>query len=93
MLAEARSEVMKQACKVDFLNTCISEFQRQSHSSRLDLEDEHFGYEESKREQVRLQEELVMREKTLRDTRIRSIHEMEKWRRAQELRVDEFSLQ
>ena len=34
-----------------------------------------------------------MREKALRGTRIRSIHEMEEFRRAQELRVDEFSVQ
>ena len=40
----------------------------------------------------RLQEELVMRENALRDTRIKSIHEMEELRRAQELRVDEFSV-
>ena len=33
------------------------------------------------------------RESTSRDTRIRSIHEMEELRRAQELRVDEFSVQ
>ena len=36
--------------------------------------------EESK--QVRLQEEMVMREKALRDTRIRGIHEMEDFRRS-----------
>ena len=42
--------------------------------------------------EVRLQEELVMKEKALRDTQIRSIHEMEEMKRAQELRVDEFSV-
>ena len=51
-LAEARSELMKQECKVDSLNTCIREHQRQSNSQRLELEDAHFGYEESRREQV-----------------------------------------
>ena len=45
------------------------------------------------REQVRLQEELLIREEALQDTRIRGIHEMEELRRAQELRVDEFSVQ
>ena len=92
MLAQARSELMMQECKVDSLNTCISELQRQTHSQRLELEDAHFGYEESRREQVRFQEELVMREKALRDTQISSIHEMGELKRAQELRVDEFSL-
>ena len=66
MLAEARSELMKQEYKVESLNTCISELQQQTHAQRLELEDAHFGYAESRREQVRLQEELVMKEKALR---------------------------
>ena len=49
------------------------------------------GYEESRREQARLQEELVEREKVFRDTRIRNIHEVEELKRAQEMRLDEFS--
>ena len=93
MLAEARSELMKEEYKVESLNTCICELQRQTFSQRLALEDAHFGNEESRRGQVRLLEELVKREKALRDTQIRSIHEMEELRRAQELRVDEFSVQ
>ena len=61
--------------------------------SELELEDAHHGYVESRREQVRLQEELVMKQKALRDTQIRSIHEMWEMKRAEELRVDEFSVQ
>ena len=34
-----------------------------------------------------------MKEKALRDTQIRSIHEMGELKRAKELRVDEFSVQ
>ena len=49
------------------------------------------GYEESRREQARLHEELAQREKALRETRIRSIHEVEKLKRAQEMRTDELS--
>ena len=51
------------------------------------------GYEESRREQARLHEELALREKALRDTRIRNIPEVEELKRAQEMRVDEFSVQ
>ena len=91
MLAGAGSELMKQEKRVDSLNTCILEHQRPTHSQRLELDDAHGGYEESRREQVRLPEEFVMKEKALRDTRIRGIHEMEELRRAQELRVDEFT--
>ena len=92
MLAEAKSEIMKQECKLDSLNTCTREL-RQPHSQRLELDDANCGYEESGREQVRLEEELALREKALRNTRIRNIHEMEELRRVQEMRVDEFSLQ
>ena len=71
-LAEARSELMKQ------------ELQRQAHSQRLELDDANCGYEESRREQVRLREGLALS---------RYAHEMGELRRAQEMRVDEFSLQ
>ena len=90
--AEARSELMKQDYKRESLNTCISELQQQTYAQRLEFENAHHGYVESRREQVRLQEELVMKEKALRDTRSRSIHEMGKLKRAQELRVDDFSV-
>ena len=39
MLAGAKSELMKQECKVDSLNTGIRELQRQAHSQRLELDD------------------------------------------------------
>ena len=42
---------------------------------------------------MRLQEELVMQEKPLRDTQIRSMHEMGELKRARESRVDGFSIQ
>ena len=57
------------------------------------MEDAHHGYAESRREQVRLQEELVWKEKAFRDTQIRSMYEMGEMKRAQELRVEEFSVQ
>ena len=93
LLAEARSELMKQEYKVESLNNCIHELQQQTYTQRLELEDAHHGYAESRREQVRLQEELVMREEALRGTQIGTIHEMGQFKKAQELRVDEFSVQ
>ena len=91
LIAEAKSEILKQECKFDTLNNCIREFQRQAHSNRLELDCVNCGYEESRREQARLHEELGQREKALRDTRIRNIHEVEELKRAQEMRIDEFS--
>ena len=86
MLTQARAELMES------LNNCVDELQQQAYAQRLDLEKTH-GYVESRREQVRLQEELVMKEKALREAQIRSMHEMGQMKRAQELRVDEFSVQ
>ena len=43
-------------------------------------------------ENNRLQEELAMKEKLLRDTQMRNIQELGEMKRAQELRVDAFSV-
>ena len=67
---------MKQEHKVQSLNNFISKLQQHAYAQRLDLENAHHGYVESRREQVRLQEEIVMKEKVLRETQIRSMHEM-----------------
>ena len=55
---------------------CAIELQRQTEEQRLALQDEQYGYVESRREQVRLQGELAMKEKVLRNTQIRNMHEM-----------------
>ena len=93
LLSQARSEIVKQEHHVDSLNNCISELQEQTHAQRLELQDAQHGFVESRWEQVRLQEEYRWRKKVLRDTQIRSMHEMGDMKRAQELRVDDFSVQ
>ena len=55
--------------------------------------DAQHGFIESRREQIRRQEELSLKGKVLRDTQIRSMPEMGEMKRAQELRADEFSVQ
>ena len=57
----------------------------------LEMDNVNYGYEESRREQARLHEELAQRAKSLRDTRIRNVHKVEELKRAQEIRIDEFS--
>ena len=93
LLAEARSELMKQEYKLESLNTCTSELQRQTHSQWLELEDVYFGYEESGERAISTTGRTVMKEKALRDTQITSIHEMEELKRVHEMRVDEFIVQ
>ena len=55
------------------------------------MDDLSYEYEESRREQARLHQELAQREEALRDTRIRNVHEVEELKRAQDMRIDEFS--
>ena len=93
LLSQARSELMKQEHQVESLNNCISELQQQTYAQRLELQDAQHGCIESRREQVRPQEKLILKEKVLRDTQIRSLHEIGEMKRAQELRVDEVSVQ
>ena len=81
---------MKQECKVVSLNTCIRELQVQAHSQRVELDEANCGNEESRREQVRFEEELGLGERALRNTLIRNIRLMDELRRVQEMRVDEF---
>ena len=93
LLSQAKSEIMRQEHQVGSLNNCTNEQQQHAYAQRLELQDAQHGYIESRREQVHLQEELSMKEKVLRDTQIRSMHEVGEMKRAQELRVDEVSVQ
>ena len=63
---------MKQEHQVGCLNNCISELQQQAFGQRFESQDAQHRYVESRREQVRLQEELSLKEKVLRDAQIRS---------------------
>ena len=83
----------KQELHVESLNKCIGELQRQTEEQKLAIQDVQYGFVESRREQVRPQEGLSMKENVLRSTQIRNMHEMGESKRAQELRVDEVSVQ
>ena len=91
--SQARSELMNEEYQVGSLNSCINELQQQAYAQRLELQDAQHGYIESRREQSRLQEELSMKERALRETQKRNIHELGEMKRAQERRVDEFLVQ
>ena len=57
----------------------------------MEIDHTFTGCEQSRRNQLLLQEELSEQNRDLRETRIKSLHEMEELRRVQELRIDEFS--
>ena len=63
MLAEAISEVRKQESRADFLDSCVRDLQRQFDPNRPKNHCASQGYEESRKEQARLPEELAQREK------------------------------
>ena len=92
LLNKARSDLAKQELHVVSLNQCIGELQRQTEEQRLALQDAQYGFVQSGRERVRVQEEFSMKEKVLRNSQIRNTHEMEEIERAQELRVDAVSV-
>ena len=69
----------------------MNELQQQAYAQRLEVHDTQHGYIESRRVKARLQEELSMKEKALRDTQIRRMRGMGEMKRAQELRVVEIS--
>ena len=81
LLNQARSELVKQEHEEGSLNSCINELQQQTYAQRLELEDAHHGFFESRREHFGLQEELSMKGKVLRKTQIRNVHEMGKMKR------------
>ena len=93
LLNQARSELAKQELHVESLNECIGEQQRPTEEQRLALQDAQYGFVECRREQVRIQEELSMKENVLRDTQIRKYARNGRIQRAQVLRADEVSVQ
>ena len=87
MLAEANSKVRKHESRADYPDCSGRDLQRQLDSDRLEIYCTNQGFEESRKEQARLHEDLAQRERVLRETQIRSIHEMAELKRAQEMRV------
>ena len=71
LLAEAKSEVLKQECRADFLDCSTRKRQRQIRSSRMEIDHTNLGHGASRTEQARLHEESARRERALRETHIK----------------------
>ena len=78
LLSHARSDLAKRDIHVESFNKCIGDLQKRTEAQNRALQDVQNEFVESRREQTRLQEELLQKEQALRDTQIRSKHEMEK---------------
>ena len=55
----------------------------------MEIDHTFTGCEQSRRDQLLLQEELSEQTRDLRETRIKSLHEMEELNSVQEFRIDE----
>ena len=91
LLAEAKSEILRHEYRADLAENNICELKRQIDSQAVEIGHTRTGYEQSRREQALLHEELAGRERALRDTRNRSIQKLEELKRDQEFRLEEFS--
>ena len=87
LLSQARSDPARKESHVESLNKCIDDLQKRTVQDRA-LQEVQNEFVESRREQARLQKELVRKENALRDTQIRSMHEQRKMKRAQIQQVD-----
>ena len=90
-LLNVRSEIQKHELQAESDKRSIQEFTGIIDSQRMEIDHTITGCEQSRRDQVLLQEELSEQNRDLRETRIKSLHEMEELKRVQELRIDEFS--
>ena len=70
LLSQARSDLAQRELLVGSLNKCFSDLQKRTEAQNRALQDVQNEFVESRREQTRLQEELIRKEKALRDTQI-----------------------
>ena len=91
ILAEVRSEMQKHELQAESDERSIQELTGTIDSQRMEIDHTFTGSEQSRRDQLLLQEQLSEQNRDVRETRIKSLHEMEELKTVQELGVDEFS--
>ena len=92
LLAEAKSEILRREYRADVAENNICELKRHIGSQAVEIVHIWTGYEQARREQALLHEELADRECARRDTRLRSIQKLEEMKKGQEFRLKEFSI-
>ena len=90
LLAEAKSEILRHEYRADLAENKTCELKRQIGSQAVEIGHTR-GYEQSRREQALLHEELADRERAICDSRVRSVQKLEELRSEQEFRL-EFSI-
>ena len=80
LLAEAKSVILRREYRADLAEIYTGDLKRQIDSQAVEIGHTRTGYEQSRREQALLHEELADRERALRDTRI-GIQKLEELKR------------
>ena len=91
ILAEVRSEIQKHELQTESDKISIQELTGIIDSQRMEIDHTIAWCEQPRRDQRLLQEELSQQNRDLRETRIKSLHEMEELKRVQGLQIDESS--
>ena len=91
ILAEVRTEIQKHEFQADSDRRSNQQLTGIIDSQRRKIDHTIAIDEQSQRDQLLLQEQLSEQNRDLRETHIKSLHEMEELKRVQELRIDEFS--
>ena len=72
LLAEAKSVILRREYRADLAEINTGDLKRQIDSQAVEIGHTRTGYEQSRREQALIHEEVADRERARRDTRIRS---------------------
>ena len=91
LLAEAKSEILRHEYRADLAENNICELKRQIGGQAAEIGHTRTGYEQSRREQALLHEELADRERALRVLVLEVFKSWKNWRE-QEFRVEKFSI-
>ena len=91
ILAEVRSEIQKHELQADSDRRSIQELTGIVDSQRMEIDHTITGCEQSRRDQLLLQEEQSEQNRVLRETRIRNMRDMEELQKSHVLKVEELS--
>ena len=89
--AEVRTEIHKHEFQADSDRRSIQESSGVIESQRMEIDQTITGCDQSRRDQLLLQEELSEQNRALRETRIRKIRDMEELQKSHVLKVEELS--
>ena len=91
ILAKVRTEIQKHEFQADSDRRSIQELNGIIESQQREIDHTIAGDEQSRRDQLLLQEQLSEQNRNFREPHIKSLNEMEELKRVQESRVDECS--